>query len=139
MATLKDFKSSRFLTKDDCQPPILRTISRCVEENIAKEGQQQFEKVLYFQEPDSKPLILKLTNYQLIAGFLAIEDTDNWGGKRVVLYNDPTVRMAGKGVIGGIRARAPKTVTAAAPGQKPMTPPPAAQAAADETEDDIPY
>jgi hypothetical protein len=45
------------------------------------------------------------------------EDTDDWTGKKIVLYNDPNVSYAGK-IIGGIRVRAPK-VKAAAP-VKPM-------------------
>lgn len=138
MATLKDFKSSRFLTKEDCGPGILCTIDYVQKDNIAKEGMPpEQEQVVYFVEP-IKPFILKLTNFQLISGFLQLPDTDDWQGKKIVLYNDPSVRM-GHEMKGGIRARAPRGAAANAPAQARQALPPAAEAAQEQLGEDVPY
>jgi len=41
---------------------------------------------------------------QLIARFTGSEDTENWEGKRIILYDDPSVSFGGK-LTGGIRVR----------------------------------
>lgn len=72
---------------------------------------------LHFRELE-KPLVLNSTNIQLCAQICKSEDTDEWIGKRVVLYTDPNVSYAGK-LIGGIRVRAPKPGAVAPPPPEP--------------------
>ena len=60
--------------------------------------------------------MLNSTNAQLCSAILGSDDTDDWKGKRVVLYVDPTVMYAGQ-VVGGIRVRRPKPT---APPPKPV-------------------
>lgn len=110
---INEIKKSNFIKKEDCGSGILVTIKGLVQENVAMEGSpEDMQWCLIFNELE-KPMILKSTNAQLIASILKSEETDDWIGKKVVLYNDPNVVMKGK-VTGGLRVRAPKTKAVAA-------------------------
>lgn len=107
MPNVNDLKSSKFLTKNDVEPPILVTIKSYECMNVAPENQAPEEKwCLNFNEVD-KPLVLNMTNGQLISVIAKSGDFDHWIGKQIVLYNDKTVMFAGK-LTGGIRVRASK-------------------------------
>lgn len=113
MPTTQDLKSSKFLTKHDVEPPVLVTIQSYEELNVAMESQApEMKWTLSFKELD-KPLVLNMTNGQLIEMITSSEDFDDWIGKQIVLYNDKTVSFAGK-ITGGIRVREPNVVKAAA-------------------------
>ena len=137
MPNISVLKSSKFLKKEDCDPPILVTIKTCTEENVAKEGApDELKWCLHFNETD-KPMVLNSTNGQIIASFIGKDNTDEWVGHKIVLYHDPNVSFGGK-LIGGIRARAPRNRNQIAP--SPAAPVPAAKPAAgyqpgDESED----
>lgn len=98
---------SKFFKKEHVEDgPMLLTMSHVAPVNVAQDDQpEDLKHALYFTE-DSKPLVLNRTNIEAIAS-IAGNDTDDWPGKRVVLYNDPNVSFAGKRT-GGIRIRAPK-------------------------------
>ena len=121
---LSDLKQSKFLKKEDVANPVLVTISRIAQENVASEGQEPDAKcVVYFQELD-KPMVLNSTNGQIIARIAGV-DTNierSWIGTRIVLFNDPNVSYGGK-LVGGIRVRAPKgtVVKATVPKQDQTT------------------
>jgi hypothetical protein len=104
---LNDFKSSKFLKKEDVGEGIPVTIRLVKEENVAKEGaEHEMKPCLYFNEVE-KPFVCNSTNAQIIAQITGI-NTDvehGWVGKRIVLYTDPNVSFGGK-LIGGIRVRA---------------------------------
>lgn len=113
MPTVNDLKSSKFLTKHDVEPPVLVTIQSYEELNVAMESQApEMKWTLSFKELD-KPLVLNMTNGQLIEIITGSEDFDNWIGKQIVLYNDKTVSFAGK-ITGGIRVRAQNVIKQAA-------------------------
>lgn len=104
---INQFKESKFLRKEDCGRGILVTIDKIIQENVAKEGSpEELKYCLLFRE-DINPMVLNITNARLIAGIVGSEDTDDWQGNQVVLYNDPSISFGGK-VMGGIRVRAPK-------------------------------
>jgi len=104
---VNDLKSSKFLTKNDVEPPILVTIKSYECMNVAMENQAPEEKwCLHFNEVD-KPLVLNMTNGQLISVIAKSGDFDHWIGKQIVLFNDETVMFAGK-MTGGIRVQASK-------------------------------
>jgi hypothetical protein len=141
---ISELKKSRFMTKDDCEPPIKVTIAHISEENVAMENQApDMRWALNFKE-DLKPMILNSINAQIIAQITKSEETDDWPGAVIVLYNDPTVSFGGK-ITGGIRVRA---VRNAPPQRKPA---PAdfddaidkvygqATAAKDVSEEDVPW
>lgn len=112
---LSDLKVSKFLKKEDVGVGMLVTISSVTRENVAVEGAPaELKPCLHFEETD-KPLVLNITNGQIIAKITGAEENieTEWIGHRIVLYNDPSVSYAGK-LIGGIRARAPKATAPAA-------------------------
>lgn len=103
-------RDSRFLKKEDCDPPITVTIKTLTEENVAMEGQNpDYRWALHFDELD-KPMILNSTNGQSVAEITGSEETDEWSGQKVMLYMDPSVMFGGK-KMGGIRIRKPKKST----------------------------
>lgn len=143
MPHINEIKQSRFLRKEDAGPGILLTIIGCEQTNVGPEdGPTELEWILKFQEP-VKPMVLKSTNAQLIAGFLGSENTDDWIGRKIVAYNDPNVTMKGK-ITGGLRVRAPRNQPAAAPAQpqsRPVSQPAPAQPQSQgaTNEEDVPF
>src|SRR5262249_44486974 len=106
-------KDSKYLKKEDVTPPVTATISKVSGPvNIGGEGAKKMRYMLHFEELD-KPMVLNSTNGQLIAQITGSDETDDWIGKRVTLYNDPNVSYGGK-LLGGIRVRAPKPKGSAA-------------------------
>ena len=136
----KDLSTSKFIKKEECDPAILVTIQRVVEENVAKENEiPDLKWVIYFAELN-KPLVLNQTNGLLISRICGSAESDDWTGTKVVLYNDPTIMFGGE-IKGGIRVRVPQ-VQAQAPAQPPVQEP--AQAPVQPQEyvaptDDIPF
>lgn len=121
----------KFLGKDDVGRGMLLTISGCVKKNTAMEGAPPEQKwCLLFHELD-KPLVLNVTNTQLCESILRSDNTDDWIGKRIVLYTDPNVMYAGK-VVGGIRVRQPKP-------SAPPPPPPMPATGPELDDSDIPF
>lgn len=122
-------KQSRFLTKDDCDPPVTVTIREVKDENVSADGQpEKVKPVVYFEEVD-KGFVVNWTNAQLIDLIAGGNDIDeDWPGTRIVLTNDPTIQFQGK-LVGGIRVQAPKL----AKKKKPPAP------AAEDPDDEIPF
>lgn len=117
MPNVNEMLPSAYLKKEDCDPPILVTIADIKQENLAMEGKpQELKWVMFFAEHE-KGIVLNSTNIQLAASICASQNTDDWIGKRIVLYSDPNVSFGGK-LVGGIRIRAPKNGNA-----KPITQP----------------
>ncbi|MFA5381939.1 MAG: hypothetical protein WC356_02150 [Candidatus Micrarchaeia archaeon] len=111
---VNDLKKSKFLTKNDVEPAILVTIESCEEVNVAKEGAEpEYRWAMHFKDMD-KPLILNSTNGQIIAAITGSNEDSGWIGKKIVLYNEPTISFGGK-ITGGIRVRAPRNVVPAKP------------------------
>ena len=107
MPKVKDMITSKFLKKEDVGEGTIVTISGVSKENVAKEGaDEEYKWCLHFLNLD-KPLVLNSTNLQLIEKFLGSDDSDDWEGKKIILYDDPAVSFGGK-ITGGIRVRAYK-------------------------------
>jgi len=144
MAKLNDIKDSNYLTKEDCEPAIKVTVTRCTSEDVSMANEPaRMKYVLYFREC-AKGMVLNLTNFQRIVTLSGRDDTDDWAGVQITLFNDPTVDFGGK-LVGGIRVWVPQfappdVTNAQPPAQPPVTnpgyvgddPPPP-------TDDDIPY
>lgn len=110
----------KYLKQDDITQPTLATIDSVDREEIKSGDHVEQKWVVRFREIE-KPLVLNLTNAEIIAEVCKSEDTDEWLGKRVVIYVDPSVMFGGK-KVGGLRMRGPK------PGAKlPEPPPPPSQ------------
>lgn len=107
MPSVSDLKTSKYLTKHDVDPPILVTIKSYKKMNVAADGNDpDLKYVFYFNEVE-KPLVLNVTNGNIIASIAGSDDFDHWLGVKIVLLNDPTISFGGK-MTGGIRVRAPK-------------------------------
>ena len=118
--------SSKYLKQDDVAEGKLVTIAGFKRENVAQEGEPpEYKYIMGFEELE-KPLVLNSTNIQLAERAMGSDETDEWIGKKLVLYVDPNVSYGGK-IVGGIRVRAPKSSKAA---PKPVV---------DELADDIPF
>lgn len=132
MPKTSDMRESKFLKQVDVGRGAMGTVDKCVQMNVAKEGADpELKWCLTFREID-KPLVLNSTNIQLCEKIFGSDDTDDWHGKRIVLYTDPNVSFQGK-LVGGIRVRAPKANAV------PPPPPPPPVASGDFDESDIPF
>lgn len=139
---LEDFTTSKFLKGADVPKPQLVTVEGCERTNVAKSDEPpEYKLVVNLVEHDAA-LIVNVTNAKKLFRYLG-NDTDEWIGKKFVLYFDEDVEFGGR-VVGGLRVREyiPKT-----PQQAPK---PAARpardvnadlqvAASDDFEDSIPF
>ena len=51
-----------------------------------------------------KPLIMNATNIRVGVAAFGTSETDEWIGRPIVAYDDPTVEFGGK-IVGGVRLR----------------------------------
>lgn len=94
---------SNYLRAADVKKPLKVEITT-VEITEFKDRQNGTEKqraVLYFQELE-QGLIVNATNRIVLESLLG-EDTDDWIGKSIEIYNDKTVSFNGQ--TGGVRVR----------------------------------
>ena len=113
MPKINEMIDSKFLKKEDVggERGMLVTIAGVKQANVAMQGADpEMKWTLSFEELD-KPMVLNSTNLHLAAKACQSEDTDDWAGKKIVLYEDPNVSFGGK-LVGGIRVRAQKTQAA---------------------------
>ncbi len=103
-----EMKESKFLKKEDVGKGQVFTISRLDQKNVAMDNQpEELKWTIYFEEAD-KGMVLNWTNIQLISKALDTEETDDWIGKQIELYEDPNISFGGK-LVGGIRVRTANT------------------------------
>lgn len=135
MPNIHQMKERKFLGQQDVPQPMLVTVTGCNRHNIAKDdAPQELKYCLEYAEFPDKPHVMNWTNLQLCAQVFGSEDTDDWTGKKLVLYVDPNVSYGGK-ITGGLRVRKPKNQAAV---QKPAAKP-AAVAVADDDDDSTPF
>lgn len=128
---------SNYLRKEDVGRGTLATVKSFDQANVALDGQPHKNRWLMYFHEFEKPLVLNSTNIQLCERIFKSDNTDEWIGKKIVLYNDPNVSMRGE-LVGGIRVRAPKPGTVQ--GKTPPPPPPIEEEPPfPEAEDDLPY
>lgn len=98
---------SKYLTKEDVDPKRLVTIRRFALETLEMRNKTEEKWVLYFNEFE-KGMILNPTNKKLLLMACGIhEDEDNSVaiGKKIVIFNDPSVQDLSGELVGGIRIR----------------------------------
>ena len=99
-----EMKSSKYVKKEDVGNGLIVTIVKMTNENVAMDNQPvEMKWVMHFRE-DINPLVLNWTNLQLCAQATGSEETDEWPGKQIVLWNDPNVSFGGN-LTGGVRIR----------------------------------
>jgi hypothetical protein len=95
---------AKFLKAADVEDgDITATISSVEQEAVGQD--KTIKSVLYFRG-QVKPLILNGTNWDTIVKITGEGDSDNWEGKRIVLYS--TEVQFGNKMVDAIRVRAPK-------------------------------
>ena len=114
-------RQTRFLSKEDVADGLVVTPSAVVRDVIAFNGEPHEETVVYFEEKEVKPLILKPTVAQQIASIVGSRKARDWIGQKVELFHDPSVTFTGK-VVGGIRARAVSQRRNGGRARKPVPP-----------------
>ena len=97
---------SKYLTKDDAGlDGTVVTVKDFERVNMAQEGKPpEYKWVMWLREFD-KAMVMNGTNIQLAEKALGSDDTDDWIGKKIIIYDDPNVSF-GKELVGGIRIRA---------------------------------
>ena len=115
----KDAFPSNYISSDDVKAgDITATISHVIKEEVKSDRGSTKENVVHFRGEDPKPLILNGTNWDTIEKLSGQADSDNWGGVRITMFYDPTVKF-GKETTGGVRIR---ETAAPAPAAKPAAP-----------------
>lgn len=99
-----DMIDSKYLKQGDVPDPVIVTIGKLGRINIAKEGDPPEEKWAMRFKEFPKPMLLNATNIKLLEKACGSDDTDDWIGKEVILYNDENVTYGGQ-IVGGLRIR----------------------------------
>ena len=97
---------SKYLTKDDCEPPLLVQIFQMTTDQVEADNVIEERAVLHFHG-DIKPMILNNTNKELLKHITGATTVGGVKNHQIILYNDPTI-MFGRKMVGGIRIRSPQ-------------------------------
>jgi hypothetical protein len=95
---------SKYLKQADVPDPVIVTVAKIGKINIAKEGETPEMKWAARFREFPKAMLLNSTNIKLLEKATGSDNTDDWIGKEVILYNDENV-MFGNEVVGGLRIR----------------------------------
>lgn len=119
MPEISSMKSSTFLKKEDVEQPKILTIRKGSFEkrNMAREGDEpDYKWTMGFDEIEQR-LVLNVDKLDTMAEIFGSTNTDDFEGRKVVIYVDPTIKFGGK-KVGGLRVRAPKQQPASQPQRK---------------------
>src|SRR5678815_4556537 len=95
---------SKFLAKEDVPNPVVATIANVKYETIKGKGRDEQKAVMEFAG-NLKPMILNKGNWTRVEVLYGPE-SDEWLGKKIEIYVDPTVEFGGD-IVGGLRLREP--------------------------------
>jgi hypothetical protein len=96
---------TKYLSKDDVHAPTVGIIERIVNETLGTGDDQEIKPILYFSSGLPKPMVINTTNWTNVEAIYG-DESDNWIGKSIEVWVDPSVVYGGKR-IGGLRLRAP--------------------------------
>ncbi|MHC1785461.1 MAG: hypothetical protein AB9880_00105 [Christensenellales bacterium] len=102
----KKLQNKDYLGEYDFLPGEEKTVtiaSITTGEVIGDGGKKSSKPIIYFSEP-VKPLIANTTNFKRLQKLFGSPYVEDWIGRQVTLYGDPTVTF-GKEVVGGVRIR----------------------------------
>ena len=98
---------SKYLSKDDVQPPIIAKIRSVTRQTVNSEHGEEDKTVIEFHGA-VKPMICNNVNWGVIEDMYGGE-SDDWINKSITLYCDPNV-MFGAKRTGGIRVQFEETL-----------------------------
>lgn len=105
---------SNYLSKTDVgEDGLVLTIKGFRMETIKSDDGDEDKMVMHFAE-DIKPMVINRTNAQLIGVATGVKNAGEAKGKKIVVFNDPTVGFGGK-ITGGLRIKKVGGVPKAAP------------------------
>jgi hypothetical protein len=107
MARIGDLYPSKYFKESDLNVPLLLTIKEVTIEEVGRGGEKDTRPIIHFEE-SQKLLTVNKTNARRLEKIAKSDDTDNWGGKRIVVFWDQDVEFGGE-ITGGVRIRAPKS------------------------------
>ena len=135
----KIFPSTYYKAADVRDGPIALTISQVTMEPVGEGVNKTDKAVAYFEEENSKLMVLSPTKFDAIALIAKSDETEDWSGTKIVLE-------AGKAMFQGklvdcVNVRAPRKQPPPKSAEKqPRTPAaPAATAAEAEFDDEVPF
>lgn len=98
---------SKYLRKEDVgEDGVVATIKHFTKEML-KGGDGDEEKTIMHFAENLKPMVLNKTNAQLVGVITGAKRAGDAKGKKIVIYNDPTIGYGGK-ITGGLRLRKPQ-------------------------------
>lgn len=96
---------SQFLKKDDVgEDGVILTIKGFSRESIKGDNGDEEKVVMHFIEEGYKPMVLNNTNAAVLGKITGASVAGEARGKRIVVYDDPSVSFGGK-VTGGLRLK----------------------------------
>lgn len=103
---LDDMIESKYLKQSDVESDTLVTVAGLKKVNVARDDEDpEYRWTVKFEE-FAKPMVLNKTNLKRMFAALG-EDSDEWTGKKIVVYVDPDIEFGGN-IVGGLRVRAKK-------------------------------
>lgn len=135
MAKVGEMIESKYLKQSDVvDDEMVVTVQKVGRANVAREGDEPEYKWLIRFDELPKPMVLNATNIKRLARACGSDDTDDWVGKKAILYVDHDVEFAGN-VVGGLRIKAAR----ADPQPRSVPPKQRTGTAFDTMKDDVPF
>lgn len=105
MPRTSEMIESKYLKKEDVgEDGTIVTIAAFERVNVAMENDApEYKWTMRFEEFD-KPMVLNSTNINLCEKALGSDNTDDWIGKKIIVYNEPNISFGNK-LVGGIRVK----------------------------------
>jgi hypothetical protein len=111
MPKIGQMMESKYLKQSDVDGDVTVTVQKVGQKNVARDGDEPEMKWMVKFEEFTKPMVLNSTNIKRLAKSCESEDTDDWTGKKAILYVDPDIEFGGN-VVGGLRIKPmPKQTT----------------------------
>ena len=96
---------SRFLSKEDAGDGLNFVIGDVKRENVSIPGKGETTETVVYSNNGIKPFICNITNAKRITQIVGSRKREDWIGKTIQLFNDPTVRNLKGETVGGLRVR----------------------------------
>ena len=104
MTRVSEMLTSKFLKKEDVGDGFTVTVKSLEELNVALDGAPaELRWCMNFREL-SKPMVMNSTNLQTCKKLFDSDESDDWIGRKLILFDDANVSFQGK-LTGGIRIR----------------------------------